>query len=522
MANDAPAKQTDRIPLSSLDWANTHIQRYGDTDVLPVPFEFEAVRHCWSSMRTHLSSLDLGGYQTRASRQVLFPKGVSSFRVAKQLDPLDALIYTAMLHELSPRIESFRVPKETACSYRIVVDPKGRFFSDDSGWGVFNSGSKAFAEDAKYKYVLMADIADFYNQIAVHRIPNALEDAGVPGVRARNFENFLLRLNASQSQGIPVGPLPSAIVAELCMNDVDTLLVKKGAPHVRFVDDFRIFCKNPAEAIQVLHDLTEYLHTTHRLALEGSKTRIITTEKFVETELHDPQRAEDATRRRRIRALVEQILAMTGYLVTPEELPPEDSLKEARRALGDLLNECLLKKPFRVSLARYVLRRAHAQKTAVLRGAILKDLETLVPVFRDAMRYLIHTTPKAKAAETGEAIVAWMEKSAYRELRFIRAWILELAEQRADIIPKDFALELANAWKSQLGLRPLALLARRHRDLAWIKGQKEDWKNHSPWDRRTVIWAGSALSSTERSHWLSAIEKQAEDPLDKAVATAAK
>jgi len=143
-----------------------------------------------------------------------------------------------------------------------------------------------------------------------------------------------------------VGPLPSAIVAELCMNDVDTLLLKKGAPHVRFVDDFRVFCRTRGEAIQILHDLTEYLHTTHRLALEGSKTRIVTAQKFVESELHDPMRAEEATRRKRIKGLVQQILAMTGYVVTVEDLPPEDSLKEARRALGDLLTECLAKKPF--------------------------------------------------------------------------------------------------------------------------------------------------------------------------------
>lgn len=296
----------DKIALSSLDWAGTHIERYGDTDILPVPFEFEAMRHHWTKMRSFLGDLNLDGYATRASRHFLSPKGSSGFRVAKQLDPVDALLYTAMVHESSPLIEAFRVPKgqEIACSYRIVVDPKGRFFSDDSGWAVFNSKSKALAEDAQYKYVLIADITDFYNQIAVHRIPNGLEDAGVSTERAKNFENFLLRLNATQSQGIPVGPLPSAIVAELCMNDVDTLLLKKGAPHVRFVDDFRVFCKSRAEAIQILHDLTEYLHTTHRLALEGSKTRIVTTHKFVERELHDPVREENATRRKRIEALV--------------------------------------------------------------------------------------------------------------------------------------------------------------------------------------------------------------------------
>jgi len=227
------------------------------------------------------------------------------------------------------------------------------------------------------------------------------------------------------------------------MNDVDTLLLKKGAPHVRFVDDFRVFCKTREEAIGILHDLTEYLHTTHRLALEGSKTRILTAKRFVESELHDPVRAEDAKRRKRINNLVEQILTLTGYVVTAEDLEPEDNLKATRRALGDLLSECLEKKPFRGSLARYVLRKGHAQKTAVLREVVLGQLDALVPVFRDAMRYLIHTTPKSKATETGEAIMAWLQKSAYGNLPFIRCWILEVAERRIDILPKEFALASA-------------------------------------------------------------------------------
>ncbi len=158
----------------------------------------------------------------------------------------------------------------------------------------------------------------------------------------------------------------------------------------------------------------------------------------------------------------------------------------------------------------------------MLREAVITGLETLVPVLRDTMRYLIHATPKAKAAETGEALISWLQKSAFGSLSLVRYWILELAEQRTDIIPKDFALKSAAAWQSQLGLRPLAMLARRHRDLAWIKGQKEDWKNHSPWDRRAVIWSANALSSAERSHWLSAVENQAEDPLDRAVAATAR
>jgi hypothetical protein len=71
-------------------------------------------------------------------------------------------------------------------------------------------------------------------------------------------------------------------------------------------------------------------------------------------------------------------------------------------------------------------------------------------------------------------------------------------------------------------LRQHALIARRAKNLDWIREQKETWMNCSPWDRRAVIYAGSVLPPKERRIWLDMVAEATDDLLDKAVANCAK
>jgi hypothetical protein len=64
----------DQLNPASLDWALTHIRRYGDTDIFPVPFEFEAIAHDWLSVRHNLEKIDLGTYMPGTSGSLLKPE----------------------------------------------------------------------------------------------------------------------------------------------------------------------------------------------------------------------------------------------------------------------------------------------------------------------------------------------------------------------------------------------------------------------------------------------------------------
>lgn len=42
------------LKANSLNWALEHALRYGDTDVFPLPFEYDAIQHDWTELRTWL------------------------------------------------------------------------------------------------------------------------------------------------------------------------------------------------------------------------------------------------------------------------------------------------------------------------------------------------------------------------------------------------------------------------------------------------------------------------------------
>ena len=78
-------------------------------------------------------------------------------------------------------------------------------------------------------------------------------------------------------------------------------------------------------------------------------------------------------------------------------------------------------------------------------------------------------------------------------------------------------MRLAAESTESLGMRYGALLARTYARLDWVRQQKENWRNHGPWDRRAVIWSSCALPVGERRPWLD-IVRDSEDILDRAVA----
>ncbi len=166
------------IKPESLDWALKHIENYGDTDIFPLPFEFEAIRLSWDSkIRNYLSEQDILQYRTRPYRRCLSPKHRFGFRISTQLDPFDMLIYTALVYDIGYDIESYRVPvsNQIVHSYRFNPDTDGRFFDTDVGYDSFIQQSKYFAFSGKFQKVVIADIADFFPRIYHHPLGNALD-----------------------------------------------------------------------------------------------------------------------------------------------------------------------------------------------------------------------------------------------------------------------------------------------------------------------------------------------------------
>jgi hypothetical protein len=122
-----------------VEWALKHLLKYSHSDFYPKIFEFQAIAHNWQQVKAHILSLDLDTYSPKSPLINLAPKYNRNFRIVHQLEPIDSLIYTALVYEVCEVIESFRIPEseKIACSYRIKPDLDGSFFSSDTGWDIF-------------------------------------------------------------------------------------------------------------------------------------------------------------------------------------------------------------------------------------------------------------------------------------------------------------------------------------------------------------------------------------------------
>lgn len=509
----------DQLRPDSIEWAIAHIQRHGDTDLLPVPFEYEAIRQAWPRVKAHLEQIDLATYETRASRRYLVPKHTFGFRVAVQLDPIDTLVYTALAYECAQAVENFRVPKDrwVACSYRFAANDRGDMFEKSNGWDNFNAASQAHALSGAYKNVILADIADFYNHIGHHRVRNALELAGVTSERATNIEHLLMNFTGGQSRGLPVGPSASVIFSEACLGDVDAFLMRKGYVHTRYVDDFRIFCKDEETAWRALHDLTEYLYTSHRLTLQSSKTRLMDIRDFSVLELQDPKALEDASREKKLELLAD----MVGIYGPSEEDIDSYTDQVVRDNLLELFDECLEdEENLHLGLAKYLLRRGSDLRLGILRESVYRNFSALIPVMREVAQYLIATTSQKYAPEIALRTFAGLGGSVHRDLQFANEWACAIALNRMQTnCPSDLLTEIEES-SVLLGVRWRASVAKALNQTDWVRERKENWQAATPWDRRAIISAATALSPDERNYWLKRVQGSL-DILDSAVAQAA-
>jgi len=511
----------DHLKQESIDWAITHIRRFGDTDIFPIPFEYEAIKHSWPALKKAISEIDIAEYEGRPFRRMLVPKQNGGYRVAIQLDPIDTIIYTALAYEASELVEESRIPidQKIACSYRIELGAKGELFRKNNGWDDFHSKSQDLARSGKFEIVVTADIADFFNHIGHHRVRNSLEHAGVDNIRAKNIENLLMNFTRGQSQGIPIGPSGSAIFSEACLSDVDNFLLRKGYVHTRYVDDFRIFCKSAEQSHKALHDLTEYLYTAHRLTLQSHKTRFYDVKEFIDEELIDPEELENQSQEVKLKALEE----FFGQYQNSDDCEDEDQEPEpdvdaiARENLVELFDTCLNQTPIHIGTAKYLLRRATTLRTGLLRDSVLSNIDKLAPTMREVTHYIMATTSKRYAKEVADKFVNGCINTDYSFLPYFQLWTLELLLLKMSTPMEKKIGELCDEYRASVGQRPYALLAREKGYNDWVREQKETWLNNSPWDRRAIIWSAKALSKDEMNFWLKRVQN-AGDILDKAIA----
>ncbi len=484
----------DRLLRSSLDWALRHIKKQRDTDLLPRPFEFRSLEQAWPSVRVALAAIDLSEYVPSEPRHFLVPKQANGLALRRitQLDPIDALLYAAIVYEARELIEEARAPRNVACSWRLntPLEELGFVSRDEavlftSGRDEFESATRKLALQGENALVLEADISDFYNQISHEVLRRSLEDVGVSPDRAANLTRILRGISGGRDRGIPVGPHPSALLAECMLIGVDRFLTRKGARFTRFNDDFRIFCSSEQEARLWLHALAHHLTLSYGLSLNEKTELRASSNLLVEASIDygdrpDPRRAK------------------RGRNLGPHK-------RSFERMAQDEFRELSVLTPLPRIRAERLFNSAPGGSLDKLLLAKGENWSRYAPVLGEFVRYLMRS-PRGKSPKNiGRRLIKLGSDSELSHLPFVKLWVAQAIttvfadelEQEAD----EFCGFVESAGEAGLGLRPTAQLAANRGYREWVRSYSKRWSSRSTWERRALLHAAKSLSLGERTEW---------------------
>lgn len=501
---------------ASLDFAKTHIEKYYDSDFFPKAFEFEALWHHWAQVKQELQSKNISKFLVSLPYNATIMKARGGYRVVHQLEPLEAIAYTAMAFEIGTAIELKRAPvaDRVACSYRINI-ANGSFFDGGSGWNDFKTKSQELAN--VNEYTAITDISDYYNQIYLHRLQNAIEDSDVAHKSlASDIEDFLLALNNKASQGVPVGPAASIVMAEAVMIDIDAFVSQCGIAHTRYVDDIRMFSDSKEKLSEVLEKLTLYLYENHRLTLATEKTKILSSEEFIEKHLHNPY-LDDKDE------LMEELDNISPYGgeddfnddfvdYLEDDEPEEDDVGET---LVSALEKILEFDYIDLGLARSIIRTARRNGIPDLITPLLDNFPYFAPVAPDLFLYLNEVIDGATVSDikSGLEIACQLPEA---NCTLVRYWMEHFISSHSGLLASK---KLKNFVMLGQNIDNKARAAITLHDIAWVRTHKAQIYNVGSRARRAIINSARVLPSDERNPWLGLVAQNAALPLERWLAT---
>lgn len=229
---------------------------------VPLPDVMTKAKPQWTQSAQH-NLARIGGLR----RRLTVPNPINFFRLASIFDKNSAALMTEW--QKSPYSQT--VPKVS------TRGPRG--ISDDS---VDRATARAHARIGA-RYLLRADISQFYPSIYTHTIPWALH---TKKTAKASFNDMNLAGNIidrevqacqfGQTKGIAIGPDTSLGIAELLLAPIDRRLSEECEilGGVRFIDDIEFSFRKLADAEAALARLESVLYE-YELQLNGNKTKIV-------------------------------------------------------------------------------------------------------------------------------------------------------------------------------------------------------------------------------------------------------
>ena len=261
--------------------ALSNLLKEGLTDIFPEPFEIGLLKSeefrgvLVDQAITRLKSNALSGLKVRPLGHVLFPKkDAYDLRRAALIEPIDTLIYLALVIQYAEAIEKHRVEKRRKIVFSYRFKPQRGYLVDPKySYTAFNAHASERAKSARVRVLIKCDISSFYDRLNLHRLESTLLSLPIEKSHVKLTNELLVFWANRDSYGLPIGSNASRILAEAALISVDDYLLALKVNFCRYVDDYRLFAPDAKTAHAWLSILIERLYL-EGLTINPSKTTI--------------------------------------------------------------------------------------------------------------------------------------------------------------------------------------------------------------------------------------------------------
>lgn len=458
-----------------------------------------------------LAGIDLRDFDWSVGRRFVVLKGMLDFRIGTQLDPLDSLVFTALIYKYGQKIENRRIDfkKRRVYSYRFEPTNDGRLYGTKTYWGDFWRDSIELAERPRIGAVAVSDIADYYNQISHHTLENELNAAGLPQQIQKAIKNFMQKQTHKISRGLAVGPHSTHLLAECALNPIDRSLLAKGYDFKRYADDFLIFTEDREKAEIALLELADTLDKQQRLHMQNRKTHIFETDQFIEY-------ARKKLDEQPVNQAEAKILSMINYYAGGDPYSPImiNELNDNEIALLDeahldeILEAYLKMEPIEYNRLGNFVRRITQARTPNALPFIVNNISQFYPIIGDVARYIVAscTEYKGDICDLGEAICEALDNPIVQHSEYLSMLLISLFAQSPGLDHINKITKRYNA-NSPVVRREIVTAAVRANQVDWIRERKNEIDSTDRWLKRAIVAGLSVLPASESDAWLRSIKK---------------
>lgn len=489
------------LTIEALDWSLRHHRRYGDTDLFPRAFEFEVIEARWHEFRKKLAALDLTTHEWLAGRSLLFMKDQVSFRRATQFDPVDSILFAALIWTVAPAIEARRPPREknTVFSYRFEASSTGQLFVPGKAKSAFWTHTVDACKD-KDAWLLTTDITDFYNQIR-HSTLKAELDATVTKEQSEALMSALRAVQGNDEVGIPVGPHSAHLLAELVLVPFDEHMLDLDPKFLRFVDDVHVVCKSEDEAREVLYEIADYMHRNLQLSLSRHKTQVLNGKQlraYARTALGSTESPSSDKLRGKVEMIVEEHTSGPDDEDVDFSALDEDT-KESLSAenITEILDE-LLDGDVQIRLRKTLRGLTHLRAPGAV-DWVIDNLHAMLPALPQAIEYLHNAMPsyKGKSSIVLDVLIESLELPIVEKSEHMQTLLLAICVQ----FPQYVKFKKISPLYSKVlpaAQREIVLLAGKLESRPWLKKLAATTETADPWLMRALVEASKCLIEADR------------------------